>query len=68
MEEEKRDDRAGDPLKFLLEEALARQRNEIMDNFAQILRRLPIDDTSSSRGHFGGTAPFKIQVNFEWML
>ena len=40
MAEEKRDDGAGDPIKMLLEEALARQRNEMMDNFAQILRRM----------------------------
>ena len=35
--EENRDDGAGDPIKMLLEEALTRQRNEMMDNFAQIL-------------------------------
>jgi hypothetical protein len=40
MVEEKRDDGAGDPIKLLLEESLARQRNEMMDNFTQILRRL----------------------------
>jgi hypothetical protein len=33
MVEEKRDDRARDPFKMLLEEALMRQRNEMMDNF-----------------------------------
>jgi hypothetical protein len=33
MVEEKRDDRAGYPFKMLLKEALARQRNEMMDNF-----------------------------------
>jgi hypothetical protein len=58
MGEEKRDDGAGDPFKLLLEESLARQRNEMMDNFAQILRRLPTGDTSSSSG---GTTPFKVQ-------
>jgi hypothetical protein len=31
MVEEKRDDRAGDPFKTLLEESLMRQRNEMMD-------------------------------------
>ena len=36
--EEKRDDGAGDPIQMLLEEALARQRNEMMDNFSQILQ------------------------------
>jgi hypothetical protein len=37
MEEEKRDDGAEDSFKTLLEEAIVRQRNEMMDNFAQIL-------------------------------
>jgi len=41
MAEEKRDDGAGDPIKSLLEEALERQRNEMMDSFAQILQRVP---------------------------
>ena len=37
-----------------------------MENFADILQRLPIAaDTSSSSGHFGGTSPFKVQVNFD---
>jgi hypothetical protein len=49
----------------LLKESLARQRDEIMNNFSQILRRLPTTaDTSTLSGHFGGTAPFKVQVNF----
>jgi hypothetical protein len=34
MVEEKRDDIAGYPFKTLLEEALMRKRNEMMDNFA----------------------------------
>jgi hypothetical protein len=38
------------------------QRNEMMDSFAQILRRLPIGDTYSLRG---GVAPFKVQINFD---
>jgi hypothetical protein len=34
----------------------------MMDNFVQILRRLPTGDASSlSRG----TAPFKVQINFD---
>lgn len=36
-----------------------------MDNFAQILCRLPtISDASTSSGHSGSTPPFKVQVNF----
>jgi hypothetical protein len=41
MGDEKKDYGVGDPFKLLLKEALARQRNEMMDNFAQILWRLP---------------------------
>jgi hypothetical protein len=33
----------------------------MMDNFAHILRQLPIGDASSSSGH---ATPFKVQVNF----
>jgi hypothetical protein len=62
MGEEKRDDGEGDPFKFFLEESLARHRNEMMDNFAQILRRLPTSDTSSSSGD---ADPFKVQLNFD---
>jgi hypothetical protein len=66
MVEEKRDDKAGDPFKTLLEEALVRQRNKMMDNFAQILRRLLMATTkaSSTRIHFASVTPFKVQVNF----
>jgi hypothetical protein len=36
-----------------------------MDNFAHILQRLPIvAGAYSSSDHFGGTSPFKVQVNF----
>jgi hypothetical protein len=62
MEGEKKDDRIGDPFKLLIEESLTQQRNEMMDNFAQILRRLPTGDASSSSG---GTASFKVQINFD---
>jgi hypothetical protein len=59
---EKKDDGTGDPFKLLIEESLMQQRNEMMDSFTQILRRLPTGDTSSSSG---GTAPFKVQINFD---
>lgn len=50
---------------LLLEEALARERDQMMNNFAQILQRLPTTvDASTSSGHFGGAVPFKEQVNF----
>jgi hypothetical protein len=57
MEGENKDDGTGDPFKLLIEEALTQQRNEMMDNFTQILRRLLTSDASSSSG---GTAPFKV--------
>jgi hypothetical protein len=34
MGEEKKDEGAEDPIKMLLEEALEKQRNAMMDNFA----------------------------------
>jgi hypothetical protein len=62
MGEENKDDGVGDPFKMLLEEDLARERNEMMDNFSQILRRLPIGEASLSSIH---ETPFKVQVNFD---
>jgi hypothetical protein len=62
MADEKKDNGTGDPFKKLLEEALERQRNEMMDNFAQILRRLSTSNASTSSG---GIAPFKVQINFD---
>jgi hypothetical protein len=34
MGDKKKDDGVGDPFKMFLEEALVRQRNKMMDNFA----------------------------------
>jgi hypothetical protein len=66
MVEEKNNDGADDPINLLLEKALTRQRDEMMENFSHILQCLPIaSGASSSRGHFGGTSPFKLQVNFD---
>ena len=66
MVEKKWDDRAGDPIKMLLEEALPWQRNEMMDSFAQIIRRLPTaTEGTSTNNQFGGLTPFKVQVNFD---
>ena len=61
MAGEKKYDGIGDPFKLLIEEALTQQRNEMMDSFAQILRRLPTSDTSSSSR---GIASFNVQRNF----
>jgi hypothetical protein len=38
MGDDNKYDGEGDPFKLLLEESLARQMNEMMDNFAQILQ------------------------------
>jgi hypothetical protein len=58
--------RADDPINLLLEQALTRQGDKMMENFSHILQRLPIaTDTCSSNNHFGSTSPFKVQVNFD---
>ena len=36
-----------------------------MDNFVQILQRLPMVDTSTSGSYSRRAAPFKVQVNFD---
>jgi len=40
MVEEKKDEGVEDIFKILLKEGLVRQRNEMMDNFSQILQRV----------------------------
>jgi hypothetical protein len=67
MVEEKRDDRARDPFNMLLEEALVRKSNEMMEKFAQILRRLPMAaaEAYSTSNHFASATPFKVQFNFD---
>jgi hypothetical protein len=42
MAEEKKNNGANDPISLLLEQALTRQRDEMMENFSHILQRLPI--------------------------
>ena len=65
MGDEKKDEGAGDPIKIFLKEALEKQRNAMMDNFAQILQRLPTGGAFASSSHFGGVTPFKPEVNFD---
>jgi hypothetical protein len=66
LEEEKRDDRVGDPFNISLKESLTQQRNEMMDNFTHILQQLSMAVKTSSRSsHFEGTTYFKVQVNFD---
>jgi hypothetical protein len=69
MVEEKKNDGVDDPINLLLEQALTRQRDEMMENFANILKCLPIASGAfSSSDHFGGTSPFKVQVNFDILV
>ena len=63
MGDEKKYEGLGDPIKILLEEALKKQRNAMMDNFSQILQQLPTGGASASSSHFRGATPFKVQVN-----
>ena len=65
MGDEKKDEGVGDPIKILLKKALKKQRNVMMDNFSQILQRLPTGGASASSSHSGGATPFKVQVNFD---
>jgi hypothetical protein len=63
---ENKDDGEEDFINLLLEQALTRQRDEMMENFAHILQCLSIETgASSSSDHFGGTSPFKVQFNFD---
>ena len=63
--DEKKDEGARDPIKILLEEALEQQKNAMIDNFSQILQRLPRGDASASNSYSGNATSFKVQVNFE---
>ena len=60
-----KDEGVEDPIKMLLEEALEKQRNAMMDSFTHILQRLPNGGASTSSSHSGGATPFKVQVNFD---
>jgi hypothetical protein len=69
MAEEKKNDRADDSINLLLEQALTRQREEMMENFSHILQRLSIETGAySSNNHFVSTSPFKVQVNFDILV
>jgi hypothetical protein len=66
MVAENKNDRAKDFINMLHAQALAQQRDEMMENFSHILQCMSIaTGSSSSSDHFGGTSPFKIQVNFD---
>jgi hypothetical protein len=63
MAEENKNDRADDSINLLLEQALTRQRDEMMENFSHIFQRLPIETgASSSSNHFGSTSPSRYRL------
>jgi hypothetical protein len=65
IEVENKNSKAEDSINMFLEKSLARQRDKMMENFSHILLRLSIETGASSLSrHFGGTSPFKVQVNF----
>ena len=55
MGDEEKDEGTEDPIKMLLEEALEKQRNAMMDNFAQILQDFPL------AGHLHLAATLEVQ-------
>jgi hypothetical protein len=66
MAAENKNGGAEDSINLLLEQAFARQRDKMMENFSHIPQRVSIaTGASSSSGHFGGTSPFKVQFDFD---
>ena len=66
MAEEKRDDGAENLIRSLFEEALERQRNEMMDSFSQILLWIwAVASAYSMSSQFRDANPFKVQLNFD---
>jgi hypothetical protein len=66
MVEENKNDREDDSINLLLEQALMRQRDKMMENFSHILQCLPIKTgVYSSSDHAGSTSLFKVQVDFD---
>jgi hypothetical protein len=70
MAEENKNDGAEDFINRLLEQALMRQRDEMMEKFSHILQHLSIvAGTSSSSGHFGSTflSRYKLILTFPYL-
>jgi hypothetical protein len=66
MVEEKKNEGAKDSINLFPEQALAWQRDKMMENFSHIIQFLSIaTHTSSSRGHFGVISSFKVQFNID---
>jgi hypothetical protein len=56
---------AQDSINLFLEQALMQQRDEMIENFSHIIQCLLIETCAYSSSQFGGTSPFKVQVNFD---
>ena len=67
MDEEKGDERVGDPIKMFVKDFVMQLLIKIMDHFIQILRMMLTTSTWSwnRRSHFRGATPFKVQVKFD---
>jgi hypothetical protein len=66
MVAEKKDGGVEYSINLLLEQAIAWQRDEMMETFVHVLQLLSIaTGASSSSHHFGGTSMFNLQVNFD---
>ena len=65
MEEENKDEGAVYPIKIFLKEAPEKHRNAMMDNFAQILQRLPTIGASTSYTNSSGATPLEVHDKFD---
>ena len=62
---EKKDEGPRDPIKILLEKALEKNKNMMMEKVSHILQWLPTGVASTSSSHSGGANPFKLQLKFD---
>jgi hypothetical protein len=61
MVEEKENNGVDDSINLLLEQAMTRHCDEMMESFYYILQSLPIETcVSSEKNQFGSTSPFKV--------
>jgi len=69
MAEENKIDGEKYSIELFLDQDLARQSDEMMENFPHIFQHLSIEiGACSSSDHFGGTSPFKVQFNFDILV
>jgi hypothetical protein len=67
MAKEKKNNGLEDSINMLLEQALTRQRDKMMENFSHILKRMSITSMSSSSGHFGGKGHIDADALEKWL-